>query len=118
MKIQIVLMTISLSSALATGSSADVLFESSTLGPTGITWTQLTDQSVPGTNVKDTVFVGARFQLSEPVVTSEIGGHFVGPISGSFFGAIVELTSESDFPNSNDLTTPDVLATTLLSFPT
>jgi len=95
---------------------AATIFESGTLGPTGIPFSDL-GGTVPGTNIKDTVFAGVRFQLNQPVVTSQIGGHFVATSSGNFFGAIVELDDENDFPNSEDLTTPDVLGATLLTFP-
>ena len=100
-------------------SSADeVLFQSATLGQTGITADQLLDQSVPGTNVNQFVFVGARFELTEPVITSRIGGHFASlGISGNFFGAIVSLDGPDDLPDSSDLSTPDVLGSTLLEFP-
>lgn len=97
--------------------SAGTIFESGTLGPTGVSWSDLTSQVVPGTNVSDSVFVGVRFQLNEHVVTSEIGGHFVAAESGTFFGAIVALDDDDDFPDSDDLTTPDVLGLTLLTFP-
>jgi hypothetical protein len=59
---------------------------------------------------------GVRFQLNQSVLTTEIGGHFVAPTGGTFFGAIVELVDEEDFPDSGDLSTPDVLGNTLLAF--
>jgi hypothetical protein len=34
-----------------------------------------------------------------------------------FFGAIVSLDDENDFPDSGSLSTPDVIGTTLLAFP-
>lgn len=90
-----------------------ILFESGMLGPTG-----LAQGEVPGTNVRPGVINGVRFELSEPVKVDEIGGHFVGELGGSFFGAIVQLDSESDFPNSGDLSSSDVLDTADLNFPT
>ena len=96
---------------------ADVLFESGTLGPTGIPYADL-GGAVPGTNVNPFVFPGVRFELTQPVVTSQIGGHFVVEgTAGTFFGAIVRLDDENDFPNSTDLSTPDVLGATTLTFP-
>ncbi len=103
--------------------SAATLFESGTLGPTGVTWDDLLAETVGGTNVKDVVFTGVRFELTQSVVTTQIGGHFLQrPGSdpqgdGSFFGAIVALSDANDFPDSGDLSTPDVLGSTLLSFP-
>ncbi|QDT69154.1 hypothetical protein MalM25_20820 [Planctomycetes bacterium MalM25] len=98
--------------AFATATLADrILFESATLGETGV----VPSPETPATNVNQFVFVGARFELTEPVLTSSIGGHFVG--SGTFFGAIVSLTGPDDLPDSSDLSTPDVLGDTLLTFP-
>jgi hypothetical protein len=93
---------------------ADILFESGMLGPTGIP-----RGSVPGANVSATVFNGVRFQLDRPVETTQIGGHFVGSAgtTDTLFGAIVSLSDENDFPNSGDLSTPDVLGTTVIAFP-
>lgn len=82
-----------------------VLYESAALGPTG---------GNTGFNV-DSQFLGVRFQVNSPVVTTEIGGHFSG--SGNFFGAIVQLSDFSDFPDSLDLSTSDVLGHALLTFP-
>ena len=96
--------------------SADTLFESGTLGPTGIPFSDL-GNAVPGTNIKDVTFNGVRFQITQAVSTTQIGGHFVAQSGGTFFGAIIELEDENDFPNSGDLTSPDVLGTTLLTFP-
>jgi hypothetical protein len=94
---------------------ADVLFESGTLGPTGIPRSEIAG----GSNVSPVVFVGARFHLDQPVITTQIGGHFVKNIGAneSFFGAIVALANENDFPDSGNLSTPDVVGTSLLSFP-
>lgn len=101
----------------ATNSIAPTIFESGTLGPTGITWTDLQDQVVPGTSVHSSNFVGARFELTQVVAISEIGGHFAAPSAGTFFGAIVKLDDANDFPNSSDLSTPDVLGVTTITFP-
>jgi hypothetical protein len=55
------------------------------------------------------------------ITTTTIGGHFGTYESpsgnGQFFGGIVALTSAADLPDSIDLATPDVLATTRLTFP-
>jgi hypothetical protein len=108
---------------LSTPLSAAILYESGTLGPTGVTWDDLLAETVGGTNIRSVVFTGVRFELHQPVVTTQIGGHFLQrPGSdpdgnGSFFGAIVALEDESDFPNSGDLSTSDVLGSTVLTFP-
>ena len=95
---------------------ADILFESGTLGPTGIPYSLLSN-TVPGTNINQFVFPGVRFQLTQRAVTSAVGGHFVEEFGGTFFGAIVALDDESDFPDSADLSTPDVLGFSILAFP-
>jgi hypothetical protein len=117
-RIQIPLLTMCLCGALVADSRADVLFESGTLGPTGIPWSDLTNGTVPGTNVNKFVFPGVRFHLDQPAMTTQVGGHFVAASGGTFFGAIVKLDDANDFPNSGDLSTPDVLGTTVIAFPT
>jgi hypothetical protein len=95
-----------------------VIYESATLGPTGIGIQQLLQGAAQGTNVADSNFAGARFRIDQPVATTAIGGHFIrGLADESFFGAIVQLTDEFDFPNSGDLSTMDVVGVTALSFP-
>lgn len=105
----------------ASCASANILFESGTLGPTGIPYSGLGGGTAPGSSgVLPEVFSGVRFQLSDPVLTSRIGGHFVADPrlgSTSFFGAIVRLESGTDFPDSGNLSTPDVVDATLLTFP-
>lgn len=99
---------------------AAVIFESGTLGTTGIPYSGLGGGTAPtGSAVSPDVFSGVRFQVSQTVVTTRIGGHFVHDTraSSSFFGAIVQLDSSGDFPNSINLSTPDVVATSLLTFP-
>ena len=96
----------------ANNASAATIFESGTLGPTG-----LAQGSVAATNINSNVFTGVRFQLSQSVITTQVGGHFVSQSNGIFFGAVVKLESENDFPNSNNLSTSDVLGTSTLTFP-
>lgn len=112
-----ILLVVSYSLALSASTSAAIIFESGTLGSTGITWNDLENQTVPGTNVNSSVFIGVRFELNQPVVVSQIGGHFVAPGSSTFFGAIVKLTNPNDFPDSTNLSTADVLGVAKLSFP-
>ena len=94
---------------------AATIFESATLGPTGIPFSELSNGNVPGTNVSRDVFTGVRFQINQPVMTTGVGGHFAG--GGTFFGAIVALEDGTDFPDSGDFTTDDFLGSTLLTFP-
>jgi hypothetical protein len=93
--------------------SAAVLFESGTLGLTGVTFQDI-GNTVPGTNVNPFVFTGVRFELTTPVVTTQIGGHFAG--NGTFFGALGKLDGEMDFPNSGDFSTSDFVDAALLTF--
>lgn len=99
---------------IAVNLNATTIFESGTLGPTG-----LARGDVPAANVSGVVFNGVRFHLTSRVVTTQVGGHFVGSpgATGMFFGAMVKLADENDFPNSGDLSTPDVLGSTVISFP-
>jgi hypothetical protein len=93
-------------------SSGAVIYESAALGPTGVT-----QGSVAATNINQFVFTGVRFELTQPVITSQVGGHFVSQSGGTFFGAVVKLDSADDFPDTGDLSSPDVLGTTTLNFP-
>ena len=89
-----------------------VLYESATAGQLGVPYEDVYQQIVLGVNVTSSVFQGARFELELPVVTSRIGGHFVartGVGEQTVFGAIVALDGPDDFPDSEDLSTPDVL---------
>jgi hypothetical protein len=88
------------------------LFESATLGPTGPT--------PGGLEVSSLQFVGVRFQVSQMATTSVVGGHLYEtpfqPLGNhQIFGALVELSGPNDVPDSFDLSTPDVLSTTLLT---
>ncbi|HEX6963360.1 MAG TPA: hypothetical protein VF175_15945 [Lacipirellula sp.] len=91
---------------------AAVIYESAALGPTGVS-----QGSVPGTNINPFVFTGVRFELLQPAITSQVGGHFTSPANGTFFGALVRLDSAEDFPNSASLSTADVLGAAVLDFP-
>lgn len=56
-------------------------------------------------------YLGVRFNLTSPVTTDTIGGRFHTAFPGvTLFGAIVALTDLTDFPDSVNLSTPDVLA--------
>lgn len=104
----------------ASESRAAILYESGTLGPTGI---DLSYGEVPGTFVKDTVFTGVKFRVERPVQTTYVGGHFASVdgggfgYGGTFFGSLIRLEDADDYPDSGDLSTPDVLGTTILTFP-
>jgi len=55
-------------------------------------------------------FIGVKFFVSERATTRAIGGLFGEQLD--IFGAVVRLSSASDFPDSTDLSTPDVLGAT------
>jgi len=93
-----------------------IIFESGNLGPTGLSRDDLLN-SEPSINLTVSVYGGVRFQLSQPVLITQVGGHFVDSSNGTLFGAIVALDDENDFPDSNDLSTPDVLGNAELIFP-
>lgn len=105
------------STFLATSVRADIIFESGTLGPTGVTWNELENGTVPGTSVHGLFMPGVRFELSAPTHVTQIGGHFVSDFGGTFFGAIIVLENENDFPDSTNLSTPDLLGVATLAFP-
>lgn|GEM_PF-5437776 len=68
-----------------------------------------------GLAIDDAYFVMHRFYLDNTYSLESIGGYFWADTGRTIFGAVVALTGEDDFPNSFDLTTSDVLVTTLLT---
>ena len=93
--------------------NGDIIYKSATIGTTPTTGT-------PGLLV-DYQFIGVKFQVLSNVVTNAIGGNFQavpGVGNETIFGAIVALSGPTGFPDSIDLSTPDVLGETLLSPPT
>ena len=83
------------------------IFESALLGGTGVGG---------GSAVSLNQFLGVRFELTETVETQLVGGHFFAG-SGTIFAALVALDGLTDFPDSSDLTTADVIGTSLLAPP-
>jgi hypothetical protein len=107
-----------LSGSPFTCAQATIIYQSATLGPVDITKEQVFTGDVPASNVVHFNFVGARFEVKETSLTTRIGGHFLGGFDNdTFFGALVRLTDPIDFPDSVDLSTPDVLGSTLMLFP-
>ncbi len=99
-----------LAACAATCSAQSIVYQRASLGTTGLT-------SGSGIAADSQFFTGWRFEVSGgPVITSRIGGHFF-PGSGFIFGAIVRLTGPNDDPDTFDLTTPDVIGTTLIETP-
>jgi hypothetical protein len=95
----------------AASASGQLFYERATLGATGQT-------SGGGLSVGNQFYSGWRFEVtSGPVQVQRIGGHFyAGGTTG--FGAIVQLTGPNDDPDAFDLTSSDVLGTTLITLPT
>jgi hypothetical protein len=83
------------------------IFASALLGDTGVS---------SGSSVWRGQFLAARFELTRAVETETVGGHFFTG-SGTIFAAIVALDGETDFPDSTDLSSSDVLGATLLAPP-
>jgi hypothetical protein len=77
------------------------LFQSATLG----------DPQSGGISIIPEQIIGVRFQLGTAVQIEQIGGAFGGESGGNrqLVGALVSLSSLSDFPDSRNLSTPDVL---------
>jgi len=92
------LLVLALAVSLRPAAQAAVIYESATLGPTGVTG--------PYSTVLYSQWFGVRFQVIEPVLATKIGGHFVAGIPGSaapartFFGAVVALTGPDDMPDT------------------
>lgn len=99
-------------------STAAMVFQSAEFGQTGLTRDQLDSQDISASNVASFNYVGVRFEIGSTTAITQIGGHFIGGFSeDTFFGAIIALADGSDFPNSDDLSTPDVIGVTSMNFP-
>lgn len=102
-------------------SYAAVLYESAALGETGVLPSQGHSGEVPGLNVGGGGIRGARFYLEHVSLVTGVGGHFVrnweSPENDRLFGAIVSLSGPRDYPDSENLSTDDVLADTYIKLP-
>ena len=68
-----------------------------------------------GYAINEEQYVGVRFFLSTPVITSSVGGQFGTHFpTVDMFAALVRLSGPMDVPDSTALDTPDVLGATLL----
>ncbi|MCC9600963.1 Ig-like domain-containing protein [Stieleria sp. JC731] len=59
-------------------------------------------------------FYGVRFQVEETLHLDRVGGNFKFLTSTGLFASVVALENENDFPDSFDLSTPDVIASTVI----
>lgn len=87
--------------------TASIIYESATLGPIG---------QKNGATIDDEQFLGVRFSVDSATEITSIGGHLDGQDrspwntgNGLIFGAIVSLDDFSDFPDSLDLSSSDLL---------
>lgn len=65
--------------------------------------------------ITDVQYLGVRFNVAQGFDVTAIGGEFLGHNNGSIFGALVRLNGPSDFPDSSDFTSSDVLGHATLS---
>jgi hypothetical protein len=84
--------------------SADVIYESATMGTAGLT---------DGFGITSSQHVGSRFSIAQTTQITAIGGHMLQSGSGTLFGAIVELSSGTDFSNGFPMSGSDVVASTV-----
>ena len=73
-------------------------------------------------SMNDRFWLLHRFQVTSTVTIGTVGGHFHHPGCAPIgrrtaFAALVALTGSSDVPDSVDLSTSDVIATTLITVP-
>lgn len=88
----------------ASGNGGTV-YESATIGATGQTG---------GVSISTTNFAAVRFEVLTTTSVDQVGGHFGLRTGSDIFAAIVRLTDSTDVPDSPDLSTPDVVATTTI----
>lgn len=117
-KIRFAIMFIQVTMFISRRAQAAIIYETGESGPTGVSSQQLANEEIAGVNINKFVFAGGRFRVEEATSVERVGGHFLGRAVGfPFFGSIVRLTGNDDFPDSVDLTTPDVVGVTTLNFP-
>lgn len=88
-----------------------VTLESATLGPTG----QVTGA---GTVISSVFFSGWRFETKAALTVSAVGGHLMNTSGDRKLAvAIVKLTDGTDKPDSNDLSSADVIKLVHFSLP-
>jgi hypothetical protein len=68
--------------------------------------------------IDNNYFAFHRFFLNDTYHIDSVGGYFWGDTNRTIFGALIGLESEYDLPDSYDFTTPDILATTLITIGT
>jgi hypothetical protein len=56
-----------------------------------------------------------RFEVTSATTLASVGGVFKSSLTVDVFAAVISLTGSNDFPDSFDLSTPDVIGTTLIS---
>lgn len=94
----------------ASSASGGLIYESAISGPTLQT-------GGSGTSIDSSFYTAVNFQVTSTVTTGSIGAHMSGFSTNPVFGAIVALTGQFDFPDSANLSTPDVLGFTLITAP-
>ncbi|MDH4230568.1 MAG: hypothetical protein OEW04_00890 [Nitrospirota bacterium] len=105
-RLRLALLVIVLAFALCPTVHAAIIYESAPLGAKGVTG--------PFATIMYDQWFGVRFQVAEPMVVKKIGGHFVAGIPGSavpartFFGAVVQLTGLTDFPDTKPVFVIDI----------
>lgn len=69
-----------------------------------------------GLLVNDHFWPMHRFEIAAPAFVESVGGHFENTTRDAIriFGAVVALSGSTDLPDALDLSTPDVLGTTLI----
>ncbi len=70
-----------------------------------------------GNAVYDDEYLGVKFEATHNYHAWSIGGHFGGTENTTIFAAIVKLDSVVDLPDSNDLSTADVIAYAVFAVP-
>jgi hypothetical protein len=96
--------------AAVSPAKAQLLYESAELGPIG---------QASGALVGDNSYIGVRFEVFGDTTADRMGGHLGTATlpSATLFGALVQLSGPGDFPNTHDLSSVDVLRTTVLTVP-
>lgn len=109
-RIATVLVFVVVSGVLASPVEADpfVIFQSAPLGP------DVRGGDLSATPADETQFVGVRFHVNSAVEVTHVAARVCCSGPGSTFAALVRLTHAADFPDTEDLSSSDVIATTVL----
>ncbi len=101
-------------SATGAAAAAGMIYDTGSYGRVGVRWDEAVNFGAP---VDATHAVGARFHLDRGADVSSLSSSLVSQGPGFVLASLVRLDGVTDYPDSLDMSSDDVVATTLLRLP-